>query len=146
MSLFPSLIPQARQRILDQSVTMWQSGLFLLVSWAIQPAIGSQQEPLAEISANKKHLLLGDDLIAFHKNLTQIESITYHEQEAGKWLAKSLSSQGYTVEKQYIDDDSGRFNVFAYLGKKRETDILVSSHYDTVRMPLSEYTSYRVGV
>ena len=72
------------------------------------------------------------DLVAFHKNLTEIESITYNEQEVGEWLSSSLEQQGYNVEKQYLDDDSGRFNVYAYPGKTRETDTLVSSHIDTV--------------
>lgn len=89
----------------------------------------ASQQPLL----SSKRLLLWDDLVEFHKNLTEIESITYNEQEAGKWLAASLESQGYTVEKQYTRDDSGRFNVFAYPGNTRETKLLVSSHIDTVR-------------
>lgn len=114
---------------------MWRTAVSLLATCSFNRVLGEDfiaQEPLLHRSS-AKHLLLTDDLIEFHKNLTQIESITYNEQEVGQWLAASLKHQGYTVEKQYIEDDSGRFNVFAYPGEKRETDILVSSHIDTVR-------------
>jgi acetylornithine deacetylase len=77
---------------------------------------------------------LTDDLIAFHKNLTQIESITYNEEAVGKWLANSLKRQGYNVEKQLVDEKAGRFNVYAYPGNTRDTKVLVSSHIDTVRV------------
>lgn len=87
--------------------------------------------------SSQRHLILHDDLIAFHKNLTDIESITYNEGAIGKWLASSLESQGYTVEKQYVDREADRFNVFAYPGETGETKILVSSHIDTVRKSLS---------
>lgn len=73
------------------------------------------------------------DIFAFHKNLTEIESITYNEQKCGEWLASSLKVQGYTVEKQWVDEDAGRFNIYAYPGDVRETKVLVSSHYDTVQ-------------
>jgi acetylornithine deacetylase len=76
--------------------------------------------------------VLTDDLIAFHKNLTQIESITYNEEEVGNWLSHSLESQGYTVEKQLVDREAGRFNIYAYPGSVRDTKVLVSSHIDTV--------------
>ena len=103
-------------------------GAFSYISIASDDSIW-HQEPLLSQSSPKR-LLLSGDLIAFHKNLTQIESITYNEAEVGKWLSSSLESQGYTVEKQYAEDD--RFNVFAYYGDTRQTKILVSSHIDTV--------------
>ncbi len=86
------------------------------------------QEPLLESLSSSKH-----DIFAFHKNLTEIESITYNEQKAGEWLASSLKDHGYTVEKQWVDKKEGRFNIYAYPGDIRETEILLSSHYDTVR-------------
>lgn len=79
------------------------------------------------------HLDLTHDLFAFHKNLTQIESITGNEEGVGKWLVNSLSSQGYHVEKQVVSKDPLRFNVLAWPGSKREAEILISSHIDTVR-------------
>ena len=64
--------------------------------------------------------------------MTQIESITYNEEAIGKWLVSSLESQGYNVEKQFVDEDAGRFNIYAHAGETRETKVLVSSHIDTV--------------
>ncbi|KAK5113879.1 hypothetical protein LTR85_010412 [Meristemomyces frigidus] len=87
------------------------------------------QEPLRP---EKKRLDLTHDLIGFHKNLTQIESITGNEEGVGKWLSASLLSQGYSVEKQYVDTKPARFNILAWLGEKREAKVLLSSHIDTV--------------
>lgn len=79
-----------------------------------------------------KHLDLTHDLFGFHKNLTQIESITGNEKEVGEWLTASLESQGYRVEQQIVSKDPLRFNVLAWPGKKRDAGILLSSHIDTV--------------
>lgn len=90
------------------------------------------QEPLVSSDAGKKKLSLTSDLIGFHKNLTQIESISGNEKEVGDWLAASLKSQGYNVEKQYISKDPERFNVLAWPGKNRDAKVMLSSHIDTV--------------
>ena len=79
-----------------------------------------------------KHLDLTHDLLGFHKNLTQIESISGNEKEVGQWLYDSLDSQGYHVEKQVLSEDPLRFNVLAWPGSKRDAEVLVSSHIDTV--------------
>lgn len=79
-----------------------------------------------------KHLDLTHDLFEFHKNLTQIESISGNEKAVGEWLANSLTSQGYHVEKQVLSKDPLRFNVLAWPGSKREAEVLISSHIDTV--------------
>lgn len=79
-----------------------------------------------------KHLDLTHDLFGFHKNLTQIESISENEKEVGEWLLESLNSQGYHVEKQVVTEDPLRFNVLAWPGEKRDAEVLVSSHIDTV--------------
>ena len=102
---------------------MWHS-LFLVGAVAASII----QEPL---HAQKSHWSLTHDLIAFHKNLTQIESITGNEAAVGEWLVASLKSQGYSVEKQYLQKEPARFNVF--VGKKDAT-VLLSSHIDTVRL------------
>ena len=74
-----------------------------------------------------------DGLIAFHKNLTQIESITYNESYVGHWLAASLNSQGYKVEIHFVDEETDRANVLAFAGKKHKgIQVLVTSHIDTV--------------
>ncbi|KAI7506741.1 Zn-dependent exopeptidase [Hortaea werneckii] len=87
------------------------------------------QEPLGNSAA---HLSLTHDLISFHKNLTQIESITGNEKDVGDWLVSSLESQGYNVEKQQVSTDPDRFNVLAWPGKQRDARVLLSSHIDTV--------------
>lgn len=108
-------------------------GTLLLLGGAAQcwARAGPQlQEPL---HAEKHHLSLTHDLIAFHKNLTQIESITGNEKGVGEWLVSSLLSQGYNVEKQYVEKKPARFNVLAWPGKERDAKVLLSSHIDTVR-------------
>lgn len=89
------------------------------------------QEPLGTSAA---HLSLTHDLISFHQNLTQIESITGNEKNVGEWLVSSLQSQGYNVEKQQVSADPKRFNVLAWPGKQRDAKVLLSSHIDTVRL------------
>lgn len=89
------------------------------------------QEPLL-LSTAGKQLILKDDLIAFHKNLTQIESISGNEKEVGEWLLASLESQGYHVEKQEVQKKPERFNVLAWPGEKRDAKVVLSSHIDTV--------------
>lgn len=94
-----------------------------------------QQTVLDKANANA-HLDLTHDLFAFHKNLTSIESISGNEKAVGEWLVSSLESQGYTVEKQILSKDPMRFNVLAWPGANRETDLLLSSHIDTVSSSL----------
>jgi acetylornithine deacetylase len=93
-----------------------------------------EQRPLnaidRSVSANK--LSLTHDLISFHKGLVEIESISGNEQAVGEWLAASLQSQGYTVQKQYLSKDPVRFNVLAWPGSQRDVKVLLSSHIDTV--------------
>lgn len=109
----------------------------LLCTLACQCTARSPSLPQAPLRDHHAlgHAALTDDLVDFHKNLTRIESITYNEKKAGQWLVQSLKQQGYHVEKQYVDKEAGRFNVFAYPGKTGNTRVLLSSHYDTVRSP-----------
>lgn len=99
------------------------------------------QSPLHPLESSTTTTFQSDrHLFDFHKNLTQIESITYNEAEACRWLASSLRSQGYTVEEQAVGDKTlGRLNLYAYPGKDRITPILLSSHIDTVP-PFYNYT------
>ena len=106
--------------------------VFSLLVVLAQQCLAIGQEPLYT-ETSVKNIVLTDDLIAFHKNLTEIESITYNEEAVGKWLLNSLESQGYHVEKQFVDEEAGRFNIYAYPGHTKETKVLVSSHIDTVR-------------
>ena len=69
------------------------------------------------------------ELLALHKKLVEIESISNNELKVGNWLATYLEDNGFTVEKQEVAKD--RYNLLAY-GSKRDTTILLSSHIDTV--------------
>ncbi len=112
-----------------KTTTMKLSGICLLLVEAGAQALGGQ-EPLR---AETKHLTLTHDLIGLHKNLTSIESITGNEKAVGDWLYSSLQLQGYKVEKQYVEKEPARFNVFAWPGVARESaKVLVTSHIDTV--------------
>ena len=71
-----------------------------------------------------------DAVVALHKQLIEIESITGNEKDVGEWLASYLESNGLTVEKQEVAKN--RYNIFAYPGKERRTKVLVTSHIDTV--------------
>ena len=98
-------------------------------------ASSNTQEPTQDVlrdGAIHSHLDLTHDLFGFHKNLTQIESISGNEEAVGNWLFESLSSQGYNVEKQIVAKDPLRFNVLAWPGSKRDAKVLVSSHIVTV--------------
>ncbi|KAK0942696.1 hypothetical protein LTR29_005783 [Friedmanniomyces endolithicus] len=100
----------------------------LLVEAGAEVLVG--QKPLR---AETKHLALTHDLIGLHKNLTSIESITGNEKAVGDCLFSSLTSQGYKVERQYVEKEPARFNVFAWPGVARESaKVLVTSHIDTV--------------
>ena len=70
------------------------------------------------------------DLIHLHRKLITHESITGNELGVGRWLAKYLKAHNFTVETQEVS--SKRYNIIAYPGDSPKTDILVTSHIDTV--------------
>lgn len=73
-------------------------------------------------------------LLALHKDLVEIPSVTGEENKVGKYLVSYLEEHDFTVETQTVGKkEDGRFNILAYSGVKRETKILVTSHMDTVR-------------
>ena len=101
------------------------------------PMFAASLQPEQASLAQETHLiddvdgkLTSDALLNLHRKLVEIESITGNEKNVGKWLVSYLEKQNLTVELQEVGVD--RFNVFAYQGKKRKTDILVTSHIDTV--------------
>jgi acetylornithine deacetylase len=86
------------------------------------------QHPLqAAISAPSKWT---PPLLALHKSLIEAPSVSLAERNVSDVLKNYLRSKGFTVEAQPVEGD--RENVFAYLGKSRDTKILVTSHLDTV--------------
>ncbi|KAJ8070415.1 hypothetical protein OCU04_000789 [Sclerotinia nivalis] len=77
-------------------------------------------------------------LLKLHKSLVEIESTSGNEHDAGAFLISYLKKQNLTVEIQDVDfvesssSEKKRQNVLAYIGDKRRTRTLVTSHIDTV--------------
>lgn len=79
--------------------------------------------------------------IALTKQLVNIESTTYHEGACGEFLADSLQSGGWQVERQPVAQpelartpgagDGPRFNVYAAM-RGVTPDVVFSTHFDTV--------------
>lgn len=80
------------------------------------------------------------ELVSLHKSLVEISSITYNEEEVGKFLANYLHDKGFKAELQSLPpskdagDGKPRFNIVAWPGSKRHSSakVLVTSHIDTV--------------
>ncbi|KAI8185456.1 Peptidase M20 domain-containing protein [Colletotrichum sp. SAR 10_75] len=66
------------------------------------------------------------------KSLMSIVSTSELEHGIGVFLEQHLQSLGYTVERIPIAPGSSRHNVYAYLGSKRTTRVLLTAHMDTV--------------
>lgn len=79
------------------------------------------------------------ELISLHKSLVDIPSISGDEEAVGKFLERYLQKNGFTVELQSVKP--GRDNVYAYLGSKRNTSVLLTSHIDTVPPYIPYYQS-----
>lgn len=83
-------------------------------------------------------------LLALHRSLCDIPSLTTSEASIGNWLATYLESHSFTVEKHSVDSSPHRNNIFAYLGRTRSTSTLLTSHLDTVA-PYIPYTHHPNG-
>lgn len=94
----------------------------------------ADQQPLV----NEHEEALSSHLISLHRDLVEIDSVSYNEYEVHDFVKKYLESRNFTVESQ--DARDGRKNIYAYPGTNRNTKILVTSHYDTV----PPYFPYRV--
>jgi acetylornithine deacetylase len=68
------------------------------------------------------------DVVALTRALSDIDSTTGRESEAGRLLAAVLRERGYDVQEQPVGGD--RFNVFATLGEAPQ--VVFSTHYDCV--------------
>jgi len=85
--------------------------------------------------------LMASDPIALTKQLVDIESTTYHEGACGEFLAAILANDGWTVERQPVEQPelkytpgagSGpRFNLYAAMNGITP-DVVFSTHFDTV--------------
>ena len=67
------------------------------------------------------------NLLAFARELIDIDSTSGSEQEAGRWLAAQLRGLGYQVTEQPVNN--GRFNVLATLDSPL---VVFSTHFDCV--------------
>lgn len=67
------------------------------------------------------------NIFQFTRELMEIESISWNEGAAGRWLRDYLSDAGFEVSTQVVTDD--RINIYARLGEPKVT---FSSHIDTV--------------
>ncbi len=70
------------------------------------------------------------DVVAFTRQLVDIESITGNEARVGDVLHRELSRLGYRPEKIPVDGD--RCNVFATSPQPPQPEIVFSTHMDTV--------------
>lgn len=66
------------------------------------------------------------------RSLMSIVGTSELEHEVGVFLQQHLESLGYTAERIPIAPGSPRHNVYAYLGSKRKTRLLITAHMDTV--------------
>ncbi len=85
-------------------------------------------------------------LLALHRDLVKIESISGNEHAVGHYLHNYLGARNFTVETQvvsyagaeiptaagFVKSQHDRRNLVAYHGKKRKTRTLLTSHIDTV--------------
>ncbi|RUS28836.1 putative peptidase [Jimgerdemannia flammicorona] len=71
-------------------------------------------------------------LLELHKALCLIPSVYPHELPVSTYLAEWLRSRGWTVEQQVVSTTPLRHNMYAYLGRRRETRAVLNSHLDVV--------------
>ncbi len=72
----------------------------------------------------------GLDVVAFTRQLVDIESVTGNEGPVGNFLCQYLIAVGYQVQKMTAETD--RCNVFATLPGRDRPDVVFSTHMDTV--------------
>lgn len=99
--------------------------------WQDQVVLGTESAPQLKSETESS-------LLEFHKNLITIPSVSGNELAVAKYLGSYLKSLNLTVEYQKVTKN--RYNVYAYLGNKRNTTVLLTSHIDTV----PPYLPYKV--
>ncbi|CAK7896172.1 hypothetical protein CAAN1_03S02300 [[Candida] anglica] len=121
-----------------------QSALGFSIGW-LENVYHQDQQKLVELEKNLRidtfadsltdYKVNGHSLIGLHKALVEIPSISENEVAVAKALSGFLKRFGLTVELQKVpakDGHSPRYNVYAYIGKTRDTSVLITSHIDTV--------------
>lgn len=64
--------------------------------------------------------------------LCDIDSITYNENEVCEYVESFLLKNDIVVQRIFLEDDKGRFNLFAYKQKKIFYRTIFCTHLDTV--------------
>jgi acetylornithine deacetylase len=107
------------------------SCLLLLANWVHANTPSDKQQAVLDSSSSSS-----SSLLALHRALVEQESITGNEYEVAQYLLFYLKQRNFTVETQEVtpatSSQKARLNVFAYVGQRRETRTLVTSHIDTV--------------
>ncbi|CAI7666525.1 unnamed protein product [Penicillium crustosum] len=102
-----------------------------------QPLIGQvTDDNVKSPSVNLEAIINASALLSFHRDIVQIPSISENEKNVGNYLLDFIRSHNLTVEKQIVtpgsETEQERFNIYAYTGKNRFPDVLLTSHIDTV--------------
>lgn len=115
------------------SLAIW---LFICVTSIQCFQLTDLQLPLFESSSSSSDLdqipqfAQRPNLFRLHRDLVQINSVSYYEHNVTKFLVGYLEKKGLTVE--LLPTPDGRNNVYAYSGKNRNATVLLTSHIDTV--------------
>ncbi|GMM33026.1 hypothetical protein DASC09_003510 [Saccharomycopsis crataegensis] len=103
----------------------------------IQPLLSSSKNSQIDCDHHSVKSSKRWDVVDMLKAMAKIDSTVGYEYEVMHWLRDVLEEQGMTVEMQLVEDEHqsvtglARHNIYAYMGKTRDTSIVVSSHIDT---------------
>jgi acetylornithine deacetylase len=102
----------------------------------LQQPLGGNLPPETVLLSEFDTIIASSPLLAFHRSIVEIPSISGDEKNLGEFVLDFLSSHNFTVEKQIVVpeyvDNKERFNIYAYVGENRYPDVLLTSHIDTV--------------
>lgn len=102
----------------------------LLCSFALHALASASLRLPSQQYLNAEGLHREKSLLNLHRELVERPSITGSEHNISHYLDRYLRAQGFNMELQPVLD--GRENVLAYIGQRRQTRILITSHLDTV--------------
>ncbi|VEU22087.1 DEKNAAC103071 [Brettanomyces naardenensis] len=86
--------------------------------------------PVSEDASEPPEFALRPELFKLHREIVSVDSLSHRENDGSEYVAKYLEGKGLNVE--YLPTDDGRNNVYAYLGDKKSSSVLLTSHIDTV--------------
>lgn len=113
-------------RSLQLVLTCLAASAVSVISQTQQPLLSKPTPPEVDSS------IPNTPLFSFHRTLTNISSLTSHEQEAGAFLSSYLHKElGLKITTIPVPDDPSRYSIFAYPGPDLPS-VILSSHYDTV--------------